>query len=108
MTEMTKTTKDLPQYHFERDDFVRTFRDVFEAEQIEDVTAACDGNTHTGGFLLYHADDEYYIIHLASGIIVNWYKHLGRTNTCNRPDFTLDDLRGFLAELKSALFNQRP
>ena len=38
--------------------------------------------------------DEFYIIHFPSGTIVNWYKHVGRTNTCNK-NLTLDDLREF-------------
>lgn len=105
---MPEILKPLPQYHFVREDFVKAFYDVFNSEQVEDVIVACDGNTYADNFILYYADNEYYIIHLTSGIIINWYKHLGRTNTCNRPDFTLDDLREFLVELKSALFDQRP
>ena len=28
--------------------------------------------------------------------MINWYKHLGRTNTCNRRDFKYNDLLTFL------------
>lgn len=97
--------KDLPQYHFDRDDFVKVFYDVFDDGQVDDVIQACSEETYGNGWLLYYAEDEYYIMHLPSGITVNWYKHLGRTNTCNKPGFTLDDLRSFLTELKSELFN---
>jgi hypothetical protein len=39
-------------------------------------------------------------------VMINWYKgvHLGRTNTCTDPDFTLDDFRDFLTQLKGELF----
>lgn len=80
--------QELPQYHFDRNDmcsvfdskFMEWFWDNFERRNDE--------------FLLTRSDDEFYIIHFKSGTIVNWYKHMGRTNTCNK-DLTLDDLREF-------------
>ena len=54
----------------------------------------------TGGA---NKDDEFYIIHFDSGTIINWYKHIGRTNTCNDEDFTLNDLREMLILLKEDL-----
>ena len=45
---------------------------------------------------MYKEEDEFYIIHFRSGIIINWYKHLGRTNTCNKEGFSTDDLIEFL------------
>lgn len=33
----------------------------------------------------------------------NWYKHLGRTNTCNKEGFTLADLKELLLLLKEDL-----
>lgn len=104
MAEIPEILENLPQYHFERDEFVKAFYDVFDDEQVDEVIQACSEERYDGGFLMYYAEDEYYIIHLPSGTIVNWYKHLGRTNTCNRPGFTLDDLRAFLEGLKSELF----
>lgn len=101
---MPEILKDLPQYHFQRDEFVNVFYDVFDDEQVDEVIQACSEERYSNRWLLYYAEDEYYIIHLTSGIIINWYKHLGRTNTCNRPGFTLDNLRTFLTELKSDLF----
>lgn len=44
----------------------------------------------------YHFDRK-------SGVMINWYKHLGRTNTCNREDFSLEDLEAFLKRLKEEL-----
>ena len=45
-------------------------------------------------FFITRRGDEFYIIHFPSGTIINWYKHMGRTNTCNK-NLTLDDLREF-------------
>lgn len=98
--------KDLPQYHFDRDEFCKVFREVFTSDQIYDIEAECQGRyDHFGDFSLLYNDDEFYILHRPSGIMINWYKHLGRTNTCNRPDFNLDDLRVFLKALKEELIN---
>lgn len=47
--------------------------------------------------------DEYYIIHLESGMMVNWYKHLGRTNTCSQKDRTIDDYYEFFRLFKEEL-----
>lgn len=52
---------------------------------------------------LYRWEDEFYIIHRDSGTIINWYKHLGRTNTCNKEGFTLADLKELLLLLKEDL-----
>lgn len=98
---MSDILKDLPQYHFDRDEFCKVFHEIFTSDQIYDIEAECQGcQDHFGDFSLFHDDDEFYILHRPSGIMINWYKHLGRTNTCNRPDFTLDDLRVFLTALK--------
>ena len=80
--------KDLPQYHFNRDDMC----EVFNSEFIEWFWGNLERRTDE--FLITHSGDEFYIIHFPSGTIVNWYKHMGRTNTCNK-DLTLNDLREF-------------
>lgn len=101
---MSDILKDLPQYHFDRDEFCKVFHEIFTSDQIYDIEAECQGcQDHFGDFSLFYDDDEFYILHRPSGIMINWYKHLGRTNTCNRPDFTLDDLRVFLETLKEEL-----
>lgn len=91
----------LPQYHFERDDFVKAFYEFFTSEQIVDIETLCQETTYLDHFILLYHEDEFYILHKASGVVINWYKHLGRTNTCNREDFTLDDLREFLKILSN-------
>lgn len=98
---MINPYEDLPQYHFDRDDFCKVFSEVFTDDEIFDLEADCQGSVYFDNFHLFYNADEFYIIHMPSGIMINWYKHLGRTNTCNRPDFTLDDLRTFLKALKA-------
>lgn len=80
--------KALPQYHFNRDDMCEIF-------DIEFMDWLCDHLEKSNSeFLITKIEDEFYIIHFISGTIVNWYKHVGRTNTCNK-NLTLDDLREF-------------
>ena len=93
----------LPQYHFNRDGFCSIMLDVFTSEECLDIIIECGCNKHLDNFTLMRVEDEYYILHRDSGILVNWYKHAGRTNTCNKPDFTLDDFREFLVELRKDL-----
>lgn len=60
-------------------------------------TVVCDE------FAWFSNSDEYYIIHLESGMMVNWYKHLGRTNTCSQKDRTIDDYYEFFRLFKEEL-----
>lgn len=101
---MIDELKNLPQYHFDREEFCNAFKTVFDNEDlIIDILIDCECNTMLGNdFLGYHLDDEYYIIHLTSGTMINWYKHLGRTNTCNK-DL---DISGLIEFLK-LLYNDR-
>lgn len=95
--------KTLKQYHFNRDDFTSVFKEIF-ADHCFDLEVACQEHRETENFLLYCKDyDELYIIHFDSGTIINWYKHIGRINTCNDEDFTLNDLREMLILLKEDL-----
>lgn len=82
--------EDMKQYHFEREQFEKAWEDVFTKEEL--VMVLSEGNLVTTNFLYTRIDDEYYLIHLDSGTLINWYKHLGRTNTCSNENFTLDDL----------------
>lgn len=85
----------LPQYHFERSDMCEVFDCDFE-DWLSEHKEECHSD-----FLFTSRDDELYIIHFPSGTIVNWYKHMGRTNTCNK-NLTLDDLREFKKMLLEA------
>ena len=85
----------LPQYHFERSDMCEIFDCDFE-DWLWEHKEKCNDE-----FLITSRSDELYIIHFPSGTIVNWYKHMGRTNTCNK-NLTLDDLREFKKMLLEA------
>ena len=93
----------LPQYHFDRDDFCKAFESVFTYDEYIDIDVLCSGGVHLEQFSLFRVEDEFYILHRNSGILINWYKHMGRTNTCNKPDFTLDDFVEFLKKLREDL-----
>ena len=93
----------LPQYHFDRDDFCKVFREVFTMDEFIEIDVLCGSRTDLSEFFLFRWEDEFYILHRNSGILINWYKHMGRTNTCNKPDFTLDNFREFLMELRKDL-----
>lgn len=96
--------KELKQYHFERQDFVDAFEEIFTTDEIMGIEELCRSNTTLEDFHLFYTTwEEYYIIHFPSGIMINWYKHLGRTNTCNKDDFELVDLKAFLKLLKNNL-----
>lgn len=96
--------KMMPQYHFERKDFTDIFKKIFDDDQIEEVMQKCICKEQTAYFMFLTMEDEYYIIHMDSGTMINWYKHLGRTNTCNKEGFGLDDLEEFLQLVKKELF----
>ena len=100
---MNKSLKALPQYHFDRSDFCKVIEQVFTWEEFVDVDVECSCNRHYDDFSLFRVDDEFYILHRDSGTLINWYKHAGRTNTCNNPNFTLEDFKEFLIELRKEL-----
>jgi len=99
----SKFLQELPQYHFDRDLFIESFKKVFSVDEIFELECACQEHRLLADFLLYYVNDEFYIIHLDSGTIINWYKHLGRTNTCNKEGFDLDDFQDLLKALKENL-----
>ena len=103
INEDRKCLRELPQYHFSRDTFVNAFKKVFTNDEIFNLEVACQEHKSTDDFLLYYYEDEFYIIDLVSGTIINWYKNLGRTNTCNKEEFNLDDLMCFLRLLKESM-----
>lgn len=80
--------EDLPQYHFDRDEMC----EVFDKEFVEWLWDNMD--TSSDCFDIFRRDDEFYILHRNSGTLINWYKHMGRTNTCNK-DLSIEDLREF-------------
>jgi len=99
----TDVLQELPQYHFDRNEFVSTFEQVFTNDEILELEDMCQKYTTLNAFLLFYNPnwEEFYIIHLPSGTIINWYKHLGRTNTCNKENFSIADLKNLLERLKT-------
>ena len=94
----------LPQYHFERKEFVDAFKEIFTTDEILGIEELCQHDSSLRDFHLFYTTlEEYYIIHIPSNVVINWYKHLGRTNTCNKADFELVDLKAFLKLLKNNL-----
>lgn len=94
---------ELPQYHFDRGDFVRVWYGVFDDSATIDVLDMCISHTVTDNFELWCDElEEYYIKYLPNGVTITWYKgaHLGRTNTCTDPNLTLDEFEKLLLQLK--------
>lgn len=87
-----KNLETLSQYFIDRDLMVSLFSEFNGL--LEMVYDGMYG-AKTDYFKLFREGDEYYIIHLDSGTMINWYKHIGRTNTCNK-DLTIDEYREFL------------
>ena len=88
------------QYYFDRDDFVK-YVDKYSPLLIEYMwDQGCFFNTDS--FFMFRKEDEFYILHVDSGIMINWYKHLGRTNTCNR-DIDKEVFKEFLILLNNEI-----
>lgn len=99
---------ELKQYHFSREDFTNVWEEVFGDASL-DVIDYCVEHTTTSNFELWCDEfEEYYIKYIPTGVTINWYKgaHLGRTNTCTEPKFTLEDFREFLTHLKCELIDE--
>ena len=96
----SKYLQELPDYHFDRDDFINTFLKVFSDNEIYELEVACQEHKSLDNFHLYYTNNIFYIIHLDSGTIISWYKHIGRINTCNKEGFSINDLLELLEMLK--------
>lgn len=66
-----------------REQFVKIFYSVF-GKRVDDILDMCEQCTFTSDFHLFKTNDTYYIVHLNSGIIIEWYKHIGRSAACNK------------------------
>lgn len=92
----------LEQYYFDRDIFCEEFRkvipdiiDIFHTHGNQNILTMTD-------FIMIKHENEYYIMHNDSGTIINWYKNLGRINTCNK-NLTLEEFRLFIKMLNEDL-----
>ena len=101
---------DLPQYHFIRDEMTKIFEEVFPLDSEEwdwDPVWMCEFGDTSSFHCFKDADtEEYYILHKYSGTMINWYKHMGRTNTCNK-NLSLDELKLFLLLLRKELVEEK-
>lgn len=88
---------EMPGYYFDRDEFCRAAESTIGIDRLLD--AVDSGFDIIGSFALWRNEDEFYIADMRSGMMINWYKHLGRTNTCSQTGRTIDDLKEFFATL---------
>lgn len=95
---MTKT-------YIDRDEFCDAFHYVFTNAEIIDLEVKCQAHYRVGDFYLYYDEDEFYFINLETGVIVQYYKHLGRCN-CINDEFTVRDLIEFLKNLRKELHDE--
>ena len=89
--------------YFDRDDFIIAFHEVFDDQEMCNIGTAFALSSRFGNILFCQSDKEYYIIHLTSGTIINWWERLGRANTCNKDNFTIEDLKDLLRLIKYAM-----
>ena len=69
---------------------------------LENLIALGGADITTDNFKIFRIDDEFYILHIESGIIVKWYKHLGRTNSFNQ-EISIECFIEFLKLLRSEI-----
>ena len=76
----------MKQYPIDRQLFVNIFGNVYNEfyDKFYDV--------ETESFKCWYDDDDFYILHLNSGTLINWYKHLGRCLTCNK-DLSINEYK---------------
>lgn len=94
----------MEQYHFEREDFCNVFNEVFTSEQYDKLFDLLTSGYSNDGFILTRHDDDFYILDTETGLLITWYKHLGRINMTNDKNLTLDELKRELDKLKDTLF----
>lgn len=86
----------MEQYPIERDLFTEIFHKIY----IDYYDSFF--NTTTENFKLWYSDDSFYILHLPSGTLITWYKHLGRCLECNK-DLSIEEYQWLANELEKEL-----
>lgn len=64
--------------------------------------AFCFGVVVFNGFVWFTEDDDFYIINIENGIVMNWYKHLGRCNCCSH-NLTIQEYKIFFSDFNETL-----
>lgn len=93
----------MEQYHFEREDFCNVFNEVFTSEQYGKFFDLLTSGYSSYGFILTRYDDDFYILDTETGLLITWYKHLGRINMTNDKTLTLEELKLEFIKLKKDL-----
>ena len=97
--------KEMKQYHFERDDFCNVFNEVFSMEEYDKLFDLLTLGYKTFRFILMRNNDDFYILDTSNGLLIGWYKNLGRINVSNDENLTLEELKSELLELKEDISN---
>ena len=92
----------MKQYHIDRDMFRKI---VSETIGYDNLMSAFDYGemNQSYNFAWFRYDGEFYIVHKDSGMMINWYKHTGRTNTCSQDFRTVEDYYEFFKMFKEEL-----
>ena len=105
-----KYLKPMKESFFDRTSFSKAFSNIIASnfnvlEKLEDVI---HGHSTVEDFKIWIEEEEVYILHVPSGTMIGWYKfyHYGRSNFCNRPEMTIDDLVDFLWLLRNQLIEE--
>ena len=93
----------LPHGHFGRGEFAGVLVEALGNDGIDALEDACVTGKAMGDFKCWYDEGDYYVCHMPSGMTVNWYKHLGRANTCSKPGATLRDLMSFMSRLRKEM-----
>lgn len=91
----------LDDYYLERDVFCKLFIDAFKGSGIDLIQTIIDGWKGDRFNLFYH-DDMFYILDMQTGMLLAWYKHLGRCNNCNQKR-SKEEITEFIRLLKQDL-----
>ena len=102
ITITSKKLQTLNQYYFDRADMCEYFE--IYAPLFLDYSWDQGSQFSSDNFYYFRDEDEFYWVHKSSGLIINWYKHIGRTNTCNL-DISLNDLKEVLLLLNDDILS---
>lgn len=91
-----KTLQNQKDYFIERD----LFRSIFK--KVDDMLWDKSWEFSNSEFKCFKESDTMYILHLDSGVIISYYKHLGRCNTCNI-NISINQIKWLASELENNL-----
>ena len=87
------------QYPIERDKFCG----IFFFMEVNSIYYEVD--IETRNFKYWRYDDDYYILRKEDGVLIGWYKHLGRINVANEPLDEKDYIK-FAEQFKQELMEE--